>query len=93
MEGRVQGGKEYLVDIDLSKFFDQVNHDHLIYLLSGHVADKRILCLIGMVSRTVVMLNGVVQLTEEGTVQGRPLSPLLSNVVLDELDKKLERRG
>ena len=89
----VKGGKEYVVDIDLSKFFDRVNHDRLIYLLSGHVADKRILRLIGMILRSGVMVNGVVQLTEEGTVQGSPLSPLLSNVVLDELDKELERRG
>jgi RNA-directed DNA polymerase len=89
----VKGGKEYVVDIDLSKFFDRVNHDRLIYLLSGHVADKRILRLIGEILRSGVMVNGVVQLTEEGTVQGSPLSPLLSNVVLDELDKDLERRG
>ncbi len=89
----VKGGKEYVVDIDLSKFFDRVNHDRLIYLLSGHVTDKRILRLIGMVLRSGAMVNGVVQLTEEGTVQGSPLSPLLSNVVLDELDKELERRG
>ncbi|MGA7828964.1 MAG: group II intron reverse transcriptase/maturase [Geobacteraceae bacterium] len=89
----VKGGKEYVVDIDLSKFFDRVNHDRLISLLSGHVTDKRILRLIGMILRSGVMVNGVVQLTEEGTVQGSPLSPLLSNVVLDELDKELERRG
>ena len=89
----VKGGKEYVIDIDLSKFFDRVNHDRLIYLLSGHVTDKRILRLIGMILRSGVMVNGVVQLTEEGTVQGSPLSPLLSNVVLDELDKELERRG
>jgi RNA-directed DNA polymerase len=89
----VKGGKEYVIDIDLSKFFDRVNHDRLIYLLSGHVTDKRILRLVGMILRSGVMVNGVVQLTEEGTVQGSPLSPLLSNVVLDELDKELERRG
>jgi retron-type reverse transcriptase len=89
----VKEGKEYVIDIDLSKFFDRVNHDRLIYLLSGHVTDKRILRLIGMILRSGVMVNGVVQLSEEGTVQGSPLSPLLSNVVLDELDKELERRG
>jgi group II intron reverse transcriptase/maturase len=82
-----------VVDIDLSKFFDRVNHDRLIYLLSGHVTDKRILRLIGMILRSGVMVNGSVMLSEEGTVQGSPLSPLLSNVVLDELDKELERRG
>lgn len=89
----VKGGKEYVIDIDLSKFFDRVNHDRVIHLLSGHVTDKRILRLIGMILRSGAMVNGVVQLTEEGTVQGSPLSPLLSNVVLDELDKELERRG
>lgn len=89
----VNNGKEYVIDIDLSKFFDRVNHDRLIYLLSGHVTDKRILRLIGMILRSGVMANGTVLLTKEGTVQGSPLSPLLSNVVLDELDKELERRG
>ncbi len=89
----VKSGKEYVVDIDLSKFFDRVNHDRLIHLLSGHVADKRILRLIGMILRSGVMVNGVAHRTEEGTVQGSPLSPLLSNVVLDELDRELGRRG
>lgn len=88
----VNSGKEYVVDIDLSKFFDRVNHDRLIYLLSGHITDKRILCLIGMILRSGVMAKGTVFLTKEGTVQGSPLSPLLSNVVLNELDKELERR-
>jgi len=89
----VKSGKEYIVDIDLSKFFDRVNHDRLIYLLSAHVPDKRILRLIGMILRSGVIVEGVLELTEEGTVQGSPLSPLLSNVVLDELDKELEQRG
>lgn len=89
----VNSGKEYVVDIDLSKFFDRVNHDRLIYLLSGHITDKQILRLIGMILRSGVMSKGTVTLTREGTVQGSPLSPLLSNVVLDELDKELERRG
>ena len=89
----VKSGKEYVVDIDLSRFFDRVNHDRLICLLSGHVDDKRILRLIGMILRSGVMKDATVQLSEEGTVQGSPLSPLLSNVVLDELDKELEHRG
>ena len=89
----VKSGKEYVVDIDLSKFFDRVNHERLIYLLSFHITDKRILRLIRMTLRSGVMENGVMAPTEEGTVQGSPLSPLLSNVVLDELDKELERRG
>lgn len=89
----VKRGKEYVVDIDLSKFFDRVNHDRLIHLLSGHIDDKRILRLIGMILRSGVMKDGMVTPSEEGTPQGSPLSPLLSNVVLDELDKELERRG
>jgi len=89
----MKSGKEYVVDIDLSKFFDRVNHDRLIYLLSGQVDDKRILRLIGLILRSGVLKDGMVRLSEEGTIQGSPLSPLLSNVVLDELDKELERRG
>lgn len=89
----VAGGKEYCVDLDLSKFFDRVPHDRLISRLSLEVPDKRVLRLIGMTLRSGVMIDGVMMSSEEGTVQGSPLSPLLSNVVLDELDKELERRG
>ena len=89
----VQSGKEYVVDIDLSKFFDRVNHDRLIYLLSLHIDDKRILRLVGTTLRSGIMKDGMVIPSEKGTPQGSPLSPLLSNVVLDELDKELERRG
>ena len=89
----VKSGKEYVVDIDLSKFFDRVNHDRLIYLLSAHIDDKQILRLIGMILRSGIMKDGMVTPSEEGTPQGSPLSPLLSNVVLDELDKELEQRG
>lgn len=89
----VKTGKEYVVDIDLSKFFDRVHHDRLISRLSHHVPDKRILRIIGMTLRSGVMKDGLYRPTGEGTVQGGPLSPLLSNVVLDELDKELERRG
>ena len=89
----VSRGKEYVVDIDLSKFFDRVNHDRLIARLKGYIEDTRILRLIGMNLRSGVMIDGVVEATEEGTTQGSPLSPLLSNVVLDELDKELESRG
>ena len=70
----VNSGKEYVVDIDLSKFFDRVNHDRLIYLLSGHVDDKRILRVIGMILRSGIMKDGKVTLSEEGTPQGSPLS-------------------
>lgn len=89
----VNTGKEYVVDIDLSKFFDRVNHDRLITRLAQYIPDKRILRIIGMTLRSGVMKDGLYSPTDEGTVQGWPLSPLLSNVVLDELDKELERRG
>lgn len=89
----VSSGKEFVVDIDLSKFFDRVQHDRLIYRLGLEVSDKRVLRLIGQTLRSGVMVDGVRLATEEGTTQGSPLSPLLSNVVLDELDKELERRG
>jgi group II intron reverse transcriptase/maturase len=89
----VQSGKEFVVDIDLSKFFDRINHDRLIYRLKEHIKDTRILRLIGTILRGGIMIDGVKTPSEEGSVQGSPLSPLLSNVVLDELDKELERRG
>lgn len=89
----VQTGKEYVVDIDLSKFFDRINHDKLIHRLKANIDDTRVLRLIGMILRSGVMIDGIKTPTEEGSVQGSPLSPLLSNVVLDELDKELEQRG
>ncbi|MCP4633304.1 MAG: group II intron reverse transcriptase/maturase [candidate division Zixibacteria bacterium] len=89
----VNKGKEYVVDIDLSKFFDRVHQDRLIHRLSKHIPDKRILRIIGNILRSGAMKDGVVSPSPEGTVQGSPLSPLLSNVVLDELDKELEKRG
>jgi group II intron reverse transcriptase/maturase len=92
-QGYVQEGKEHVVDIDLSKFFDTINHDRLLMRVGLKVADKRIIRLIGLTLRSGVMTEGSVQPTREGTTQGSPLSPLLSNVVLDELDKELEKRG
>lgn len=89
----VAKGKRYCVDIDLCKFFDRVHHDRLIARLTQKLGDKRILRVIGKTLRSGIMKDGLVRVTSEGTVQGSPLSPLLSNVVLDELDKELERRG
>jgi len=89
----IKSGKEFVVDIDLEKFFDTVNHDRLIHRLSLFVDDKRMLRLIGMILRSRIMENGIISVSSKGTVQGSPLSPLLSNLVLDELDKELERRG
>jgi len=89
----VQSGKGFVVDIDLSKFFDTVNQDRLIGRLGKEIEDKRILKLIGMTLRSGVMKDGKVTPTKEGTTQGSPLSPLLSNLVLDELDKEIESRG
>ncbi len=89
----VNSGKAYVVDIDLSKFFDRIHHDRLIARMGQSITDKRILRLIGIMLRCGVMINGVVNPSKEGAVQGGPLSPLLSNIVLDELDQELEKRG
>ena len=89
----VQSGKPYVVDIDLSRFFDRIHHDRLIHRLSLHVKDKCILRLVGITLRSGMMQDGLVTASTEGSVQGSPLSPLLSNVVLDELDKELEARA
>ena len=89
----VNSGKPYVVDIDLSKFFDRINHDRLISRMSEKVTDKRILRLVGHMLRSGVMINGVVNPSQEGAMQGGALSPLLSNIVLDELDQELEKRG
>jgi group II intron reverse transcriptase/maturase len=88
-----RNGNEQIVDIDLAQFFDRINHDRLIHRLKSYVQDKRVLRLIGMILRSGIMINGVIVSSDEGSVQGSPLSPLLSNVVLDELDKELERRA
>ncbi|MEA2079689.1 MAG: group II intron reverse transcriptase/maturase [Pseudomonadota bacterium] len=89
----VNSGKSYVVDIDLSKFFDRIHHDRLIGRLGQKISDKRILRLIGNMLRSGVMNNGIVTPSKEGAMQGGALSPLLSNIVLDELDQELEKRG
>ena len=89
----IQEGRRVVVDVDLEKFFDRVNHDVLMGKLSGRVTDKRMLRLIRRYLEAGVMANGVVVERYEGTPQGGPLSPLLANVLLDEVDKELEKRG
>jgi RNA-directed DNA polymerase len=86
-------GCKVVVDIDLEKFFDRVNHDILMDRLSRRIEDKRMLKLIRRYLEAGVMIGGIEEPRQEGTPQGGPLSPLLSNVLLDELDKELERRG
>ena len=89
----IASGREWVVDLDLEKFFDRVNHDLLRGRLAKRIDDKRLLGLIRRYLEAGVMLNGVVVECEEGTPQGGPLSPLLANVLLDDLDKELQRRG
>ena len=89
----IQRGYAYAVDIDLAKFFDTVNHDILMNRVSRRVSDKGILCLIGRYLRAGVVVNGRLNQTSKGVPQGGPLSPLLSNILLDDLDKELEKRG
>jgi len=89
----VQEGKEWVVDIDLEKFFDKINHDRLMQRLSKGIGDKRLLRLIRAYLKAGMMDDGLIEQRVAGTPQGGPLSPLLSNIVLDELDKELESRG
>jgi RNA-directed DNA polymerase len=89
----IQRGYSYVVDIDLEKFFDTVDHDVLMNRVSLRVRDKGILHLIGRYLRTGVVVNGSLNQTSKGVPQGGPLSPILSNILLDDLDKELEKRG
>lgn len=89
----IREGYEWVVDLDLEKFFDRVNHDHLMGLIASRETDKRLLKLIRAYLTAGVMENGLVGPTDEGAPQGGPLSPLLSNLVLDVLDRELEKRG
>ena len=92
-KGYLKEGYRWVIDMDLEKFFDKVNHDRLMATLAKRISDKLLLKLIRMYHQAGVMINGVFSSTQEGTPQGGPLSPLLSNIVLDELDKELEKRG
>jgi RNA-directed DNA polymerase len=89
----IEQGHRWTVDIDLEKFFDRVNHDKLMSLVAKKIKDERVLKLIRRYLESGIMMNGVKVKSEEGTPQGGSLSPLLANIMLDELDKELERRG
>ena len=89
----VQEGRRYVVDLDLEKFFDRVNHDVLMGRLAKRIADRRVLGLVRRYLNAGILANGVVIERHEGTPQGGPLSPILANVLLDEVDKELEKRG
>lgn len=89
----VESGLRWVVDIDLEKFFDRVHHDTLMSLVKRKVGDRLVLSLIDSYLQAGILEGGLITAREEGTPQGGPLSPLLSNILLDELDKELERRG
>ena len=89
----VADGYQFVVDIDLAKFFDRVNHDKLMARVAARIQDRRVLRLIRSYLTAGVLTNGLFEASREGAPQGGPLSPLLSNLVLDELDRELERRG
>jgi RNA-directed DNA polymerase len=91
--GHIASGRHWVVDIDLEKFFDRVNHDVLMARVARRISDKRLLGLIRRYLQSGIMAGGLTQQRLEGTPQGGPLSPLLSNILLDDLDKELERRG
>ena len=92
-QGYIQSGKRWVVDMDLEKFFDRVNHDVLMARVARKVKDQRLLKLIRRYLESGIMQQGLVEPRSEGTPQGGPLSPLLSNILLDDLDKELEKRG
>jgi RNA-directed DNA polymerase len=89
----VNEGYSHVVDIDMTQFFDRLNHDYLMNLLSERIKDKRVLKLIHRYLKAGAMIEGIATVNTEGTPQGGPLSPVLSNILLDKLDKELEKRG
>ena len=89
----INSGYQYILDFDLKSFFDIVNHDYLMSLLNRKIKDRLLLKLIRRYLQSGMMLGGIVQQREQGTPQGSPLSPLLSNILLTELDEELEKRG
>lgn len=89
----IEEGHEWVVDLDLEKFFDRVNHDMLMARVARIIKDKAVLKLIRKYLNSGVLINGMIMVSDEGTPQGGPISPLLSNIMLDDLDKELERRG
>ncbi len=89
----VAKGKDWVVDMDMAKFFDEVNHDRLLWMLGNRIGDRNLLRLINRFLKAGMLREGMSSQRIKGTPQGSPLSPLLSNIVLDELDKELERRG
>lgn len=91
-QGYAKKGKDWVVDIDITRFFDHVNHDILLGRIGKQIRDKRVLRLIGRYLRRGALVEGVVEESEEGTPQGGPLSPLLANIYLDALDRELDRR-
>lgn len=93
VQGHIKAGSRIAVDLDLAKFFDNVQHDALMARVARKVRDKRLLALIGRYLRAGVLVGETIQATELGTPQGGPLSPLLANILLDDLDHELERRG
>lgn len=93
VQGYLNAGYDWIIELDLEKFFDKVNHQKLMHLLSLKVKDKRTLLLINAYLKSGIMEGGLVSQRIEGTPQGSPLSPLLSNIILDELDKELNKRG
>lgn len=89
----LNAGRNYVIELDMEKFFDNVNHDRLMAILARQITDKVLLSLIRKYLNAGIMQDGVIRKRNKGTPQGSPLSPLLSNIVLDELDKELEKRG